>query len=81
MAAELSRQTGRQIGYRNLAEAEYAAVLAGAGVPEALARMVASWDTATSHGALHESGGELSKLIGRPTTRMAASVAVQASRR
>lgn len=75
LAAELSRQTGRAIPYRDLPEAEYAAALAGAGVPEGFARMIAGWDAATAHGALFDDGRQLSALIGRPTTPLRAAVA------
>lgn len=75
LAAEISRQTGRAIPYRDLPEADYAAALAGAGLPEGLAAAIASWDAGASEGALFDDGGELSRLIGRPTTPLAASVA------
>ncbi len=75
LAAEISRQTGRAIPYRNLPEAEYAAALAGFGLPEDVARAIASWDVGASKGALFDDGHELSKLIGRPTTPLSASVA------
>ena len=50
LAAELSRQVGRQIPYRDLPEAEYAAVLKGVGLPDGLARAIASWDVGASQG-------------------------------
>lgn len=75
LAAEISRQTGRAIPYRDLPEADYAAALADAGLPEGLAAAIASWDAGASEGALFDDGGELSRLIGRPTTPLAASVA------
>lgn len=75
LAAELSRQTGRAIPYRNLPEAEYAAALAGAGLPEPVAGMIAGWDVATAAGALFDDGRQLSALIGRPTTPLRTVVA------
>ena len=74
LAAELSLQTGRTIPYRNLPEAEYAAALVGAGVPDAMARMFAGGDTGAAHGALLDNGHELSRLIGRPTTPLSVAV-------
>ena len=74
LAAELSLQTGRTIPYRNLPEAEYAAALVGAGVPDGMARMFAGWDTGAARGALFDNGHELSRLIGRPTTPLSAAV-------
>jgi len=75
LAAEVSRQTGRQIPYRDLPEADYAAVLVGAGLPDGLAQAIAGWDGAASKDALFDDGRQLSSLIGRPTTPLAASVA------
>lgn len=75
LAAELSRQSGRTIPYRDLPEADYAAILAGHGLPPDLARAIASWDTGASRGALFDDGHQLSALIGRPTTPLSESVA------
>jgi len=75
LAAEVSRQAGRPIAYRNLPEAEYAGALAGFGLPPVLAAAIASWDTGASQGALFDAGRQLSRLIGRPTTPLGASVA------
>lgn len=75
LAAELSRQTGRGIPYRDLPEAEYAAALVQAGLPEPAAGMIAQMDVATSQGALFDDSRQLSRLIGRPTTPLSAAVA------
>lgn len=75
LAAELSRQVGREIPYRDLPEAEYVGVLVSAGLPDAMARMIAGWDVATAEGALFDDGRQLSALIGRPTTPLATAVA------
>ncbi len=74
LAAEISRQTGRDIPYNNLAQADYAAALAGAGVPAAFAEMLAAWDVDTSNGALFDDGHQLSQLIGHPTISLADGV-------
>jgi NAD(P)H dehydrogenase (quinone) len=74
LAAEISRQSGKPIPYKNLPEADYAAALKGFGLPEAFAQAIASWDVAASQGALFDEGRQLSRLIGRPTTPLAASV-------
>ncbi len=68
LAAEVSAQTGKQIPYHNLPEAEYAAVLTGVGLPEGLAAAIASWDVGASQGALDGDSAALTGLIGRPTT-------------
>lgn len=70
-AAEISRQTGKEIPYINLPEADYAAALVKAGLPEGFAAMIASWDIGASQGALYDDSRALSTLIGRPTTPLA----------
>jgi NAD(P)H dehydrogenase (quinone) len=75
LAAEISRQTGRTIPYRDLPEADYAAALASFGLPEVLAKAFANYDVQASKGALFDDSRTLSRLIGRPTTPLSASVA------
>ena len=71
LAAEISRQSGRDIPYVDLPEAEYAAALVNAGLPEGLAAAIAGWDAGAAQGALFDDGRALSRLIGRPTTPLA----------
>lgn len=80
LAAELSHQTGRDIPYCDLPEADYAAALKVAGVPEPFARTLAGWEVDASHGALFDQGRQLSALIGRPTTPLSATIAAALSR-
>lgn len=68
LATDISRQTGKDIPYKNLPEGEYANALKGFGIPEGYATAIASWDVGASKGDLYDDSGELSKLIGRPTT-------------
>ena len=75
LAAEISRQSGKTIGYVNLSESEYKNVLVKAGLPEPVAALYADSDTGISKGALFDDGHQLSKLINRPTTSLAAAVA------
>lgn len=75
LAAELSKQAGKDIPYRDLMASDYAAALAGFGVPDGFARAIAGWDVNASTGALYETGGQLSTLIGRPTTPLSTAVA------
>ncbi|OPH81496.1 SDR family oxidoreductase [Nitrobacter vulgaris] len=75
LAAEISRQTGKDILYRNLPQEEYAAVLKSVGVPEGFAGAVAAFDVDASNGALFDDGRQLSALIGRPTTPLSDAVA------
>ena len=74
LAADVSRQTGREIAYRDLLEADYKAALLGAGLPPGLAALVSDSDAGAAKGALFDDGGDLSRLIGRPTTPWTESV-------
>jgi NAD(P)H dehydrogenase (quinone) len=75
LAAEISRQTGKEIPYNNLPETEYAAALTSFGLPEGLAHAIAGWDVAASQGALFDDSCQLSALAGRPTTPLSVTVA------
>jgi NAD(P)H dehydrogenase (quinone) len=75
LAAEISRQAGKEVPYRNLSQADYAAALEGFGLPGWLAQAIASWDADASRGALLEESRTLSALIGRPTTPLSVAVA------
>ncbi|MBN3125309.1 SDR family oxidoreductase [Pectobacterium brasiliense] len=74
LAAEVSKQSGKNIGYQNLSEAEFAAALVSAGLPEGFAQIIADSDTGASKGGLFDGGKQLSRLIGRPTTPLSAVV-------
>ncbi len=73
-AAELARQSGKPIVYRNLPEAAYREALVGMGLPTNLAALLADSDVGASDNALFDDGRTLGTLIGRPTTPMAATV-------
>jgi len=72
LAAEISRQAGKTIPYNNLTETQYAGILKSFGLPEPLAEMLADSDTGASKGGLFDDSKQLSALIGRPTTTLAA---------
>lgn len=74
LAAEVSRQSGRPVAYRDMAEADHRAALVAAGLPDVLADLIADSDAQAAKGALFDGGRQLGALIGRPTTPMAASV-------
>ena len=74
LAAEISRQSGKDIGYVNLPEAEYKNVLVKVGLPEPVADLLSDSDTGASKGGLFDDGHQLSKLIGRTTTLLATAV-------
>ncbi|HEY1111131.1 MAG TPA: SDR family oxidoreductase [Opitutaceae bacterium] len=73
-AAELSRQSGKAIPYRDIPAAAYTEALRKAGLPEWLASGVASWDAEAARGALFDESRQLSRLIGRPTTSLVAAI-------
>jgi NAD(P)H dehydrogenase (quinone) len=75
LAAEISKQTGKNIPYKNLSEEEYANTLKSFGLPDSMAAAIASWDTGALKGDLFDDRHQLSKLIGRTTTPLAESVA------
>ncbi len=70
-AAEVSRQSGKNIVYKDMPEEEYRKVLMGAGLPEPVAALLADSDVGASKGALFDDSHTLSRLIGRPTTPLA----------
>ena len=74
LAEEVSKQTGKEVVYRNLPEADYAAALEGFGLPKLVAAMVADADTGASKGELDTRSGDLSRLLRRPTTTLEAAV-------
>ncbi|URN99698.1 SDR family oxidoreductase [Leclercia adecarboxylata] len=74
LAAELSRQSGKNVVYQNLSEADFAAALKSVGLPAGLADMLADSDVGASKGGLFDDSRTLSTLLGRPTTPLAESV-------
>jgi NAD(P)H dehydrogenase (quinone) len=80
-AAEIARQSGQAIAYVDLPKAEYKAALAGAGLPEEVAELIADSAVGASKGALFDEGRQLSALIGRPTTPMAETIAMALAQR
>jgi len=68
LAAALSKQSGKPVIYQNLSEADFAAALKGAGLPEAFANLLADSDAGAAKGGLFDDSRTLSTLIGRPTT-------------
>ncbi|HEX2774411.1 MAG TPA: SDR family oxidoreductase [Micromonosporaceae bacterium] len=74
VAAEVSRQSGKQITYTDLPVEKYTEVLIGAGLPEPFAAMLADGDRGLAKGELYVEGNDLEKLIGRPPTSLADAV-------
>lgn len=75
LAATVSARTGEAIPYVDMPEADYAAALGRAGLPEAFAGFLAHCDVEASKGVLFDDSRKLSQLIGRPTTPLDTAVA------
>jgi len=73
-AAEIAKQTGKDIQYVHLTVEEYAEKLAAFGMPEAVAKMFAGFDRDAGNNQLFDDSKTLSKLIGRPTTPLSAAI-------
>jgi NAD(P)H dehydrogenase (quinone) len=74
-AAEVSRQSGREIVYSQVPPEQHVEILTGAGLPEPFARILVDVDAAIGRGLLAGTTGELAALIGHPTTPLAEAVA------
>ncbi len=75
LVAELNRQTGKAVVYKDLPQAAFQAALQGAGLPAGLAALLADSDAGAAQGALWGEGQQLSALIGRPSTPLAVALA------
>ncbi len=67
LAAEISKQTGRDIPFQNLPQADYAKILAQAGLPQGFADILADSDARAAEGALFSDDSSLETLNGHPT--------------
>ncbi|WP_406354668.1 NAD(P)H-binding protein [Streptomyces sp. NBC_00658] len=74
-AAEVAKQSGKEIAYNAVPAEVYTGILTGAGLPEALAAILAGVDGSIAKGELAVTTGDLSRLTGRPTTPIAESIA------
>ena len=74
LAAALSKQSGKNVVYQNLSEADFAAALKSVGLPAGLADMLADSDVGAAKSGLFDDSRTLSALIGRPTTPLAESI-------
>lgn len=75
LAAELSRQSGTKVVHTVIAPEEYKKVLKGAGLPDDYADVLVDVDAAINRGLLAGTPGDLSRLLGRPTTPLADTIA------
>ncbi|MGG8410592.1 SDR family oxidoreductase [Streptomyces sp. 12297] len=67
-AAEVAARSGREVSYANVSADAHLSVLTGVGVPEPMAAILVDVDAAIARGRLAGTSGDLSRLIGRPTT-------------
>jgi NAD(P)H dehydrogenase (quinone) len=74
-AQEMSRKAGKEVVHTSVSAAEYRMILTGAGVPPAFVDTLVDADQAINQGLLSGTPGALSRLVGRPTTRIAESIA------
>lgn len=75
LAATVAEVSGKPVVYRDLPAGEFQQVLEGAGVPAPVAAVFADVDTSIAKGALFVDSGDLSRIIGRPTTALRTAVA------
>ncbi len=73
-ASAVSRAGGREVVYQDLSETDFTKALVGAGLPEPYAAALADGDRGIRSGALFTDSGDLSRLLGRPTTSVAEAV-------
>ncbi|MGA9873368.1 MAG: SDR family oxidoreductase [Rhodococcus sp. (in: high G+C Gram-positive bacteria)] len=71
LAGVIASIMGKPVVYRDLPEDEYRGALQGAGLPAALAEMLAGADAGIARGDLDTDSGDLQKLIGRSSTPVA----------
>ncbi len=74
LAAEIEKQSGKSVKYNNLMETDHKAFLVKVGLPDGFAAILAQSDAAAADGGLYDETHQLSQLIGRKTTPMAATV-------
>ena len=74
-AAAVALAAGKPVAYVPMSQAEYAKALMGFGLPEGFAQVLADSDARSGEGALADDSRTLSRLIGRPTTPIAETIA------
>lgn len=72
---ELTRQSGHKVVHTSLPASEHKQILVNVGVPESFADLLVDADEAIGRGALAATPGDLSNLIGRPTTPIPSVIA------
>ncbi|WP_433825824.1 SDR family oxidoreductase [Actinoplanes sp. CA-015351] len=72
--AHVSRQSGRDITYRQVPAAEYRQLLSAGGLPDAMLDVFIETENVIARGALALVTGDLRRLIGRPSTSLTAVI-------
>lgn len=75
LAAAVAKAAGKPVAYVSMPQADYAKALEGFGLPAGFAAVLADSDAQAGQGALFDDSRVFSRLIGRPTTPMAETVA------
>jgi len=73
-AAEIAKQSGKDIRYLNMEIPHYVAALTKAGLPQYMAEILGDSDAGAAQGALYNASRDLHNLIGRATTSLSAAV-------
>jgi NAD(P)H dehydrogenase (quinone) len=74
-AAEVAQVAGKPVAYVDMPKADYAAALEGVGLPGFIAQMVSDSSFESSKDQLFDDSHTLSRLIGRPSTPIAETIA------
>jgi NAD(P)H dehydrogenase (quinone) len=74
-AEAIAQITGNEVKVTHLTPAQHQEALRGAGLPDEVASFVVALDANIAEGTLAHTPGELSRLIGRPTTSIAETIA------
>ncbi|MER7180353.1 SDR family oxidoreductase [Streptomyces hyaluromycini] len=73
-AAELTKQTGKEIAYNSVPGEVLQGILTGAGLPEPFAAILVDVDASIAKGELVVDSGDLSRLAGRPTSPISEAI-------
>ncbi|GAA4573060.1 SDR family oxidoreductase [Micromonospora coerulea] len=74
LAAEVSRQTGTDVGYTDLPVEKYTELLVAAGLPEGYAAVLADGDRGLAQGELEVPVDDLAALLGRAPATLAEAI-------
>lgn len=75
LVAVVAEASGKPMTYRNMTPGAFRSAILDAGRPEFVAKVLSDTDAGVANGALFDGGGDLSRLIGRPTTPFKTTIA------